>query len=208
MGLWHALLLECLLASVAVVSLSSNSLLQRCFSRSSRTFHPQPVHVQHPVHRAQCALNAARALQEPETFRGLALPCSELYGHFLDYKPYAEHGCPWCGPVGGRCISAYRLKQYETQARGRDAGICVGALSSVVHGARAFLVDRRVHLQRMETGFAVFSMVFHCASLALTLLVLCVTFSQSNSKGGIKSNYASLALRTYTALRPSLEVPT
>lgn len=35
MGLWHALLLECLLASVAVVSLSSNSLLQRCFSRSS-----------------------------------------------------------------------------------------------------------------------------------------------------------------------------
>ncbi|KAK2852367.1 hypothetical protein Q7C36_007568 [Tachysurus vachellii] len=33
-----------------------------------------------------------------------------------------------------------------------------------------------VHLQQMEPGFALFTVGFHCASFALTLLVLCVTY--------------------------------
>lgn len=108
----------------------------------ARTFHPQPVPVQHPVHRTQCAHNAARALQEPETFRGLTLPCSEFCGHIFDYKRYAEHGCAGCGPVGSCGVSAYLLKQGEAQARGPDGGLRVDALSGVVHRARTFLLDR------------------------------------------------------------------
>lgn len=52
---------------------------------------------------------------------------------------YDEHGCFGCGLMGGRSIFLYLLKQGETQTRGPDGGLRVGAL--FCHSAHAILID-------------------------------------------------------------------
>lgn len=72
--------------------------------------------------------------------------------------------------MGSGGVSAYLLKQGETQARGPDGGSRMGALSRVVHGARAVLLDRLqpgvrlMHRTRAAYGTRV-RLLYHGVSL-------------------------------------------
>ncbi|XP_060780847.1 G-protein coupled receptor 26 [Neoarius graeffei] len=191
MGSWDTLLLECVLASVAVVSLLSNSLVLLCFSRSSE------IRARAPglfiLNLSLCNI-LSTVLNVPTTLLALSKNQKPFGDSLCRAASFADIFLTTNAMLSMAALGVDRWAAvafpltYSSRVKHKHAALMVFyawmhslALSTVPAlfswtDYSPVYASCTVHLQQNEPGFAVFTVVFHCTSFALTLLVLCVTY--------------------------------